>query len=415
MRTRSTFSISFWISTSRRDDETAKIYARITIDSQRVNLSLKYTIAVNTWDRKASRVIGRTREAKEINAYLKEVESELFRCYRELRSRLPHITPQMVKAHYFGEDESQITMTALFEYHNTHSAHILSRATLSHYRTTQKYLLKYIKKQYKCEDYKLSLLDHPFIVGFETFLRKLHPLHYHGKLSNNGAMKHVQRLRKMTTMAVHNEWIEKNPFQKFKVRMEKKEREFLTLKELQNIQDYHTVIERLRIVKDLFVFSCYTGISYCDVMNLSEDNLVIGIDGKNWISTKRLKTKNSFKLPLIGPALSIIKRYQYHPKRNTGKLFPRISNQKLNSYLKEVADACGITKNITFHMARHTFATTITLSNGVPIETVSKILGHTRLATTQIYARVLDRKISEDMGGLEKILNNKLSDSIAVE
>jgi site-specific recombinase XerD len=225
-------------------------------------------------------------------------------------------------------------------------------------------------------------------------------------------MKHIQRLRKMIRMAVDNEWIDRDPFQKFKIRMERKEREFLSLNELQKIQTYHTVIERLRIVKDLFVFSCYTGIAYSDIMNLNEDNLVLSIDGKHWISTKRQKTKNSFKLPLMGPALSIIKRYQYHPKRQPEKLFPKISNQKLNSYLKEIADACDITKNITFHVARHTFATTITLSNGVPIETVSKILGHTKLTTTQIYARVLDKKISEDMSGLESILESKLSDSI---
>ncbi len=402
MRTRSTFSISFWISTARRDDNTAKIYARITLDSRRVNLSLKYTIPVDMWDSKASKVLGRTQESQEINRYLKEVESELFQCYRELRSSTPYITPQMVKAKYFGEDDSQMTLTGLFEYHNTHCAHLLSKATISHYKTTQKYLLRYVKKQYKSDDYKLCLLDHRFIVGFETFLRKLHPVHYHGKLSNNGAMKHIQRLRKMTTMAVHNEWIDRNPFQKFRVRMEKKEREFLTLEELKDIQEYRTNIERLRIVKDLFVFSCYTGIAYCDIMNLTDDNIVIGIDGKYWLSTKRLKTKNSFKLPLIGPTMPLVKKYQNHPKIEGSHLFPRISNQKLNSYLKEVADACSITKNLTFHMARHTFATTVTLRNGVPIETVSKMLGHSHLGTTQIYARVLDEKISDDMSGLEE-------------
>ncbi|WP_306014660.1 MULTISPECIES: site-specific integrase [unclassified Allomuricauda] len=412
MRTRSTFSISFWISTARRNDGTAKIYARITVDSQRVNMSLKYTIPAESWDRKGSRVLGRTTEAQEINAYLMEVETELFQCYRELRSKTTHITPQMVKAKYFGEDENQMTLTSLFEYHNLHGAHNLGKATLSHYKTTQKYLLGYLKKHYKSDDYRLSQLNHQFVVGFETYLRKLHPIHHHGRLSNNGAMKHIQRLRKMVRMAVNNEWIEKYPFQKFKIRMEKKERDFLTLEELRKIQDFQTKIERLRIVKDLFVFSCYTGIAYCDIMNLNEDNLVLGIDGKHWISTKRQKTKNSFKLPLMGPVLSIVKRYHYHPKRRTDKLFPKISNQKLNSYLKEIADACHINKHITFHMARHTFATTITLSNGVPIETVSKILGHSELATTQIYARVLDKKISEDMSGLESILESKFSDSI---
>lgn len=342
-----------------------------------------------------------------------EVETEIFQCYRELRSKTTHITPQMVKAKYFGEDKNQFTLTALFEHHNLNGAHNLGKATLSHYKTTQKYILAYLKKQYKCNDYRLCQLNHQFVVGFETYLRKLHPIHHHGRLSNNGAMKHIQRLRKMVRMAVDNEWIEKYPFQKFKIRMDKKERDFLTLGELQKIQNYQTNIERLRIVKDLFVFSCYTGIAYCDVMNLNEDNLILGIDGKYWINTKRQKTKNNFKLPLIGPALSIIKRYHYHPKRQTDKIFPKISNQKLNSYLKEIADSCNIKKHLTFHMARHTFATTIILSNGVPIETVSKILGHSELATTQIYARVLDRKISEDMSDLETKLDSKFSDSDA--
>lgn len=409
MRTRSTFSICFWISTSRRYDGTGKIYARITVDSKRVNMSLKYTVPIENWDRQESRVLGKTTEAEEINTYLKEVESELFQSYRELRSRSSQITAQMVKAYYFGEDVNKHTLKELFDYHNLHNAHIVCNATMSHYKTCQKYLLAYIKKQYKCDDLKLSQLDHPFIVGFETFLRKLHPVNHHACLSNNGAMKHIQRLRKMIRIAVANEWLDKDPFQKFKIRMQRNEREYLNLQELQNIQEYHTRIERLHIVKDLFIFSCYTGISYCDIMELGEDNLILGIDGKYWISTKRMKTKNSFKLPMVGPALAIIKRYQYHPKVETGKLFPKISNQKLNSYLKEIADACNIKKNMTFHMARHTFATTITLSNGVPIETVSKILGHTKLATTQVYARVLDEKISEDMNGLETILDAKFS------
>ncbi|MBO6534126.1 MAG: site-specific integrase, partial [Muricauda sp.] len=293
MRTRSTFSISFWISTARRNDGTAKIYARITVDSQRVNMSLKYTIPIEIWGRKGSRVLGRTKEAQEINTYLMEVETELFQCYRELRSRTSHITPQMVKAHYFGEDINEFTLKNLFEYHNTHNAHSLCKATLSHYKTCQNYLLKYIQKQYKCDDYRLSQLNHQFIVGFETYLRKLYPINHHSNLSNNSAMKHIQRLRKMIRMAVDNEWIDRDPFQKFKIRMERKEREFLSLNELQKIQTYHTVIERLRIVKDLFVFSCYTGIAYSDIMNLNEDNLVLSIDGKHWISTKRQKTKNS--------------------------------------------------------------------------------------------------------------------------
>ena len=212
-------------------------------------------------------------------------------------------------------------------------------------------------------------------------------------------MKHIQRLKKMVGVALDNEWIDKNPFQRFKVRMDKYDRGYLSQQELKRIVGFYTEIERLAIVKDLFLFSCYTGIAYCDLVELKEENVIMGIDGKYWISTKRLKTKNSFRLPLLEPALQIIEKYKEHPRRVEGKLLPKLSNQRMNSYLKEIADGCKITKHLTFHMARHTFATTVMLSNGVPIETVSKVLGHTRLATTQIYARVLDKKISGDYGG----------------
>ena len=218
-------------------------------------------------------------------------------------------------------------------------------------------------------------------------------------------MKHIQRLKKMTGIALDNEWLDRNPFQRFKVKMDKHEREYLTQHELQRILEFTTDIERLEIVKDLFAFSCYTGIAYCDLVQLGQENIVIGIDYKKWISTKRLKTNNPFRLPLLEPANKIVEKYKEHPKRIGDKLLPKLSNQKLNSYLKEIADGCKIKKHLTFHMARHTFATTVMLSNGVPIETLSKVLGHTNLATTQIYARVLDKKISEDMEDLNDKLN----------
>lgn len=397
MRTRSTFSINFWINTSRMVHGKAKIYARITIDSKRVNMSLKYTIDEEQWDSKFSKVKGKTSESNEINTYLEEIKSELFQCYRDLKLTRDYVSAEMVKSRYFGEDVEHRSLTELFEYHNMHCKKLLSKATLRHYGTTQKYLLNYVKVVHKRNDFRLNDLDHSFVVGFETYLRNLAPKHYQGGISNNGAMKHIQRLKKMVGMALDNEWLERNPFQRFKVRMEKYDRGYLTQKELRSLLEFITDIERLEIVRDLFIFSCYTGIAYCDLVELGKDNIIIGIDRKKWISTKRLKTKNRFQLPLLEPAQKIVEKYREHPKRTEDKLLPKLSNQKLNSYLKEIADGCKIKKHLTFHMARHTFATTVMLSNGVPIETVSKVLGHTRLATTQIYARVLDKKISEDM------------------
>lgn len=164
-------------------------------------------------------------------------------------------------------------------------------------------------------------------------------------------------------------------------------------------------IKRLELVKDLFVFCCYTGLAYVDVMQLTMDNIVEGLDGEDWFKTHRQKTNIPVNIPILPKAKQILKKYLNPPRTaNTDVIFPVFSNQKVNSYLKEITDLCGIKKNLTFHIARHTFATTVTLSNGVPIETVSKMLGHTKIATTQVYARVLERKVSEDMALLRKKL-----------
>ena len=171
---------------------------------------------------------------------------------------------------------------------------------------------------------------------------------------------------------------------------------------------YEFPLERLERVRDLFLFSCYTGISYADLNKLTPNNIWKGEDDKKWIVTNRQKTNTRVKVPLMPTALRLIEKYREHPLTEvSGTLFPPITNERANLYLKEIAEACGLTKNLTFHMARHTFATTVTLSNGMPIETVSKLLGHTKIATTQIYARVLDKKVEEDMNKLQEVLQSK--------
>ncbi len=224
-------------------------------------------------------------------------------------------------------------------------------------------------------------------------------------MGHNTVMKHLQRLRKMVSLAYKMEWLDKDPFIKFKPSYKKVEREFLTDVELRVIIEKEFDTERLTSVRDMFVFSCYTGLSYTDVMQLTEDNIVIGIDGNKWIMTKRQKTDTRVRIPILITAEELMMKYIGCAKSLvTDTVFPVISNQKMNVYLKEIAMICGISKNITFHMARHTFATTVTLSNGVPIETVSKLLGHSKIATTQIYARVLENKVSNDMNKLRVVL-----------
>lgn len=180
------------------------------------------------------------------------------------------------------------------------------------------------------------------------------------------------------------------------------ERTALTEYELIAIANKKFAVERLAIVRDIFLFSCFSGLAYADVKKLKRIEIFIGVDGKQWITSRRQKTDTTAKIPLLPPALAIIERYRNHIQcRFDDKVLPVLSNQKMNAYLKEIADVCGIAKTLTFHIARHTFATTVTLSNGVPIETVSKMLGHRNLKTTQHYARILDKKISDDMNNLQ--------------
>lgn len=402
MRTSSTFSILFWVYGKRSVNNKANIYIRVTLNGIRVNISLKKKINVSTWDEKLQRAKGTDKDSRILNLYLNEVQSKVYRIYEDFKREEVPFTSQMVKAKFLGEDKTRFSFQNLVEYYNEKMQHKLHKNTMGQYKTSQRYMGEFVLKEYKLTDIPLSNLEYSFIIGFEDFLRSYIPKSGQSKIGNNTAMKHIKRLRRMVTLAYRMKWIDRDPFVNFKMKIEKKERGFLTDFELLSIEGLSSTIERIMVVKDLFVFSCYTGISYVDIVQLTEDNIVIGIDGSPWIMAKRVKTGAPFKIPLLPKAAILIDKYKDHYRtNNTSNLLPKLSNQKLNSYLKEIADLCGIKKNLTFHMARHTFATTVTLSNGVPIETVSKLLGHTKLSTTQIYARVVERKVSEDMALLK--------------
>ncbi len=407
MRTRSTFSLLFWVNTSRLKNNQVPVYARVTVNGKRVNISLKRKVIITEWDSAKGKLKGNKQEAKLFNKFLEQIRSQVYLAYEQLLSENKLVTAQAIKARYLGEDEQHRSLLELFEYHNTTMSKNLHKDTMRHYKTTQSYLKSFLSKKIKTNDIYLSNLDYSFIIDFEYYLKTYQPTDHQRKISNNTAMKHLQRLRKMVTMAFHLEWINRDPFVRFKSSFEKREREFLSEGELLRLEEFSSPIERLNIVRDLFVFSCYTGISYIDLNKLTRDNIVKGIDGSEWLITKRQKTKTSIKIPLLDKAAELIFKYQNHPRviANNG-ILPRLSNQRINAYLKEIADLCKIKKNLTFHIARHTFATTITLSNGVPIETVSKLLGHTKIATTQIYARVIERKVSDDINDLRKKLKD---------
>jgi site-specific recombinase XerD len=408
MRSTNTFSILFVANQKKKNDDQALLYARITVDGKRVNLSLKRKIDVSLWGAKKKRAKGTSSEARQINLYLDQTHTQLFQCYQDLKFKGGLITAQLIKASYGGELETSKTLQELIDYHTRKIESTLAPGTIINFEITENYIKRFLTTSLKTTDVFLKQLDYKFICDFETFLHKYWTKGHPKAMNHNTVMKHLQRLRKMVTLAFHMEWLDKDPFIRWKPTWEKKEREFLSENELSNLETYYFPIERLERVRDLFVFSCYTGISYADIMTLNEFNINKGIDGNDWIISKHQKTKIPIKVPILDKAQELIDKYKDHPMTQiTETLFPVITNEKLNLYLKEVADACGIKKNLTFHMARHTFATTVTLSNGVPIETVSKLLSHTKISTTQIYARVVGSKVSDDMEALKDKLHIK--------
>lgn len=407
MKTSNTFSIHFWLKMAKRKGDMVPIYARITVNGKRAEISLKRDISVSYWDARSKRAKPRTPGAKAINAYLDDIYSRVLECHKQLTSEFKLVTAHNIKARFLGENEHHRTLMELVDYHNKNMQSTLKSGTLKNYFTTEKYLKRLLKEKMKVNDIYLKGLSYSFIIDFEQFLRNSPSMNNAQPLNNNGVMKHLERFKKLLNLALDMEWIEKNPFSRFKLKFSKYERAFLSKPELEVLELGVLKQEAHIRTRDVFVFACYTGLSYIDVKLLTKDNVVKGIDGDQWIFTSREKTDKPVKVPLLDKALDIISKYD---GTLTNSLLPVYSNQKVNGYLKEIALELEIPKKLTFHSARHTFATTVTLSNGVPIETVSKLLGHTKLSTTQVYARVMEQKLSSDIKNLKDKLNNSVPD-----
>lgn len=406
MLNKETFSIQYQLRTEKENKGRTPIYVRIYAHGKRTRFSLRKTIPIDLWDPKKRRLQEDTREAFEINTFLDRIERDLENAYNQLQGEGKLITPHSVMARYLGKDQVKKTLLQLSEYHNHNMTAVLKPGTLKNYFTTEKYIKRFLEIERNTEDIYLEHLNYEFIIDFENFLRRnVAPLQAK-LLTNNGVMKHLERLKKLLNLALKLEWVSRDPFAKFSLKFVKSERHFLAQYELEQLLKTEFKQENLNITKDVFAFCCYTGLSYIDVKNLKKNDIVKGIDGKDWIFIKRQKTDHPVKVPLLDISEYIIEKYKEKMK-SVDRLLPVYSNQKLNEYLKEVTQKLQINKKITFHSARHTFATTITLSNGVPIETVSKLLGHTKLSTTQIYAQVLDKKISHDIGNLRTILKEQ--------
>lgn len=313
------------------------------------------------------------------------------------------ITSENLKNSLKGTDKNARMLLQIFQQHNNEVEALVnidfSPATLERYKTSFEHTENFMKWKYGIADIDIKKLNFEFISQYEFWLKTIR------KCNHNTTMKYLANFRKIVNRSIRNGWLDKDPFFGFKMTKKEVVPEFLSEHEIQLITKKKFASDRLDQVRSIFLFCCYTGLAFADVKKLKRSEIGIGIDGDQWIFTKRQKTETATRIPLLPSALQILDKFKDHPScLNSGRALPVLSNQKYNGYLKEIADVCGISKRLTTHTARHTFATTVTLGNGVPIESVSKMLGHTNLKTTQHYAKVLDKKISEDMS----LLRNRI-------
>lgn len=408
MKSEKTLGIQFLGRNSRYESKAINLFMRITVDGRRAEFSLKKSLSKSDWNNARGIVKGISPESKNLNIFLEELRSLVVNKYHDLMIRDVPFSVEDLKDLVLGKEENEFSLKELVNYHQEVMASILKPGTLKNYETSKKYIHSFLEKKLKKEDLTLRSVDYKVILDFENFLRKHKPTDHQRPLTNNGLLKHMERFKKILNLALKMDLLEKNPFDKYKFKFHRYERDVLDEKELLVLENRKFKNQRMDLVRDLFVFSCYTGLSYIDVANLKHENIVLGEDDELWISTERNKTMLPVKVPLLPNAAFILEKYANDPRAEVKNiLLPILSNQKLNSYLKEIADVCGIDKNLSFHVARHTFATTVTLQNGVPIESVSKMLGHSKISTTQIYARVMEVKLREDMNLLKQRLKLK--------
>jgi site-specific recombinase XerD len=307
-----------------------------------------------------------------------------------------------------GTSDKSKMIIAIFQQHNDQMKSLVGKdfspATLERYKTSLEHTKSFMEWKYGVSDMDIRKMDFEFVSQYEFWLKTFR------NCNHNTTIKYIANFRKIVNRCIRSGWLEKDPFIGFKMTKKEVIPEYLTDHELATMAAKKFSSERLSQVRDIFLFCCYTGLAFADVKKLKASEIGVGIDGSKWIFTNRQKTDTISRIPLLPIALDIIEQYKDHPTCiNSEKVLPVLSNQKYNEYLKEIANICGISKKMTTHTARHTFATTITLSNGVPMESVSKMLGHKNLKTTQHYARVLDRKISDDMNLLKAKMQTKNS------
>ena len=401
---RSSFAILFFIRESRvRKDGTASIEIVLTVNGERCAFSTGKRVKSCNWDKTKQQVKGKDEEAQSLNNYLKAIKAKLYQKEAELLDRGFIITAELLRDAYFDKVESlkEKTLFEVFEEHNREQEKLVgngvSKATYWISVYTVRLLKEFVQQKYKREDLYLRELNLNFIQSFHTFLR------IDKGMAQNSSTKHLKLLKKIVNLAVANSYMTTNPFITYKIEREPVEIDFLDEEELRKIINFDTPLPRLERAKDMFLFGCFTGLSYIDIKTLAPEHFEKDNTGRIWIKKRRVKTGVLSRIPLLPIAKLILDKY-----KGGEKLLPIQGPADINKYLKDIAILCDIKKRITFHTSRHTFASTVTLANNISLEVVSKMLGHTNTRMTNHYAKLIDKCIGEQM---DKLMDTFTGDS----
>ena len=397
---KNTFNLMFYLNRAKTNNEGAPIMLRITINGSQVATFIRRRVDPEDWNQSRGTPYNKDEYTREITLFIETLRSKAYAAFTELTRDTDHITAAMIRDYMFGIHNGEArTILAIWDEHNTELKKTIGKQcsyTLwQKHNTTRNHFHAFLKSYYRMEDMPIASVKYNVIREFHQFLMSEKQCNY------NTSTKFLQFLKKITMRAMRSNWLKNDPFDGFKLSMKETDRPYLDDEELQRLVEKHFETQRLEHVCDLFLFSCYTGLAYADVAKLSKAELERTPDGMWWIKTRRQKTKQRSQIPLLDIAKRIIDKYaDISQLRANDKVLPVLSNQKLNAYLKEIADLCQIEKKLTYHVARHTFATTVTLQNGVSIESVSRMLGHSNIKSTQHYARIVDKKIAQEMMGM---------------
>ena len=391
---RQTFNVLFIIrKTKLKKSGNTPIMLRISMQGQQAEIQLKRDVNPALWNQAKERCTGKDITSQEINRYLESVRHRLYDIHRTMEEEGRFINPNEIKRKFLGVDEEHKMFFQVFQEHNDRCRELIgkdyAKVTISRFDTCLKYFKEMVLTKHRVKDISLRDVNHTFIQDYIHFLK------VEKSLSENTLIRYMKVIKKITNMSIANDWIQKNPFVNIKFYEQEVHKEFLAKEELEILRTKEFDIPRLDLVRDVFLFQCFSGLAFVDVSELREEHIVPDNEGNLWIRKSRQKTNVMCNVPLLDIPLQILEKYKDHPLcQKKGTLLPVMANQKMNSYLKEIADCCGIKKNLTTHTGRHTFSTVVALANNVSLENVAKMLGHTSTKMTQRYAKVLDQVLT---------------------